>query len=252
MRNRTPFLFTGKGRLFLCVIVATAMLGMLPGNAGRRAYAHETPDMTRKGSVNITMQLDEKPVSGGTLTLYQAGVVDEDDGNYSFVPEERFRNWGDSFWDREFFEKEDTARMAKSLEEYVRERGITGTVREIGADGTVSFTNLELGLYLLVQDVAAEGCIKMEPFLVSVPMEENGGYIYDVDASPKVELAKLPVEPSKPEQPEMPGGSKLPQTGQLNWPIPLLVVSGLCLLSAGWLLLFGKRKSDRREADLEK
>ena len=92
----------------------------------------------------------------------------------------------------------------------------------------------------------------MEPFLVSVPMEENGSYIYDVDASPKVELAKLPVEPSKPEQPELPGGSKLPQTGQLNWLIPLLVVSGLCLLSAGWLLLFGKRKSDRREADLEK
>lgn len=116
----------------------------------------------------------------------------------------------------------------------------------------VSFTNLELGLYLLVQDVAAEGCIKMEPFLVSVPMEENGGYLYDVDASPKVELAKLPVEPSKPEQPELPGGSKLPQTGQLNWPIPLLVMSGLCLLSAGWLLRFGKRKSDRREADLEK
>ena len=44
MRNRTPFLFTGKERLFLCAIVVTAMLGMMPGNAGRRAYAHETPD----------------------------------------------------------------------------------------------------------------------------------------------------------------------------------------------------------------
>lgn len=192
MRNRTPFLFTGKERLFLCAIVVTAMLGMMPGNAGRRAYAHETPDMTRKGSVHITMQFDEKPVSGGTLTLYRVGMVDEADGNYSFVPEERFQNWGDSFWDREFFEKEDTARMAKSMEEYVREREVTGTVREIGADGMVSFTNLELGLYLLVQDVAAEDCIKMEPFLVSVPMEENGGYLYDVDAVPRWSWRSFP------------------------------------------------------------
>lgn len=259
-----------KAAIFLCVIAVVAILG----TTGMKAYAHEVPDMTKKGYIHITMQMNGEAVPGGTLTLYRAGVVDEDDGNYSFVPEEAFREWGDafgegnsfreaySFGEEDFFEKGDSARLAERLAEYVREQGMTGTTRKIGADGTVLFADLELGLYLLVQDAAAEGYNKAAPFLVGVPMTENESYIYDVDASPKVELTKAPAEP---EQPETPTGPKLPQTGQLNWPIPLLVVMGLCLLSAGWLLHFGekqksggrklrlgKKESGGRKADLEK
>lgn len=37
----------------------------------------------------------------------------------------------------------------------------------------------------------------------------------------------------------------LPQTGQLNWPIPVLVVVGLGLFAAGWILcLRGKKETD--------
>lgn len=231
-----------RNRKTVSVIVIAVLLGLTAMNA----YAHEVPDMAKKGAIHVTMQLDAETVSGGTLTLYRAGVVDEEDGNYSFVPEDAFLGWGNSF------EFEDSARLAGSLAEYVREQGMSGRTREIGSDGTVSFYDLELGLYLLVQNVAAEGYNKAAPFLVSVPMEENGSYIYDVDASPKVELTKAPVEPPEPEEPKMPAGPKLPQTGQLNWPVPLLAASGLCLLSAGWLLYFGKRKSRRGRADVEK
>ena len=247
-----------KVGIFLCVLYVMAMLG----TTRMTAYAQEVPDMTKKGSIHLTMQLDKEAVTGGTFTLYRAGVVDEDNGNYSFVPEEAFRNWGDSFGDGNSFGEADSfgkgnplgeadsVRLAESLAGYVRKQGMTGTIREIGQDGTVSFADLELGLYLLVQDVAAKGYNKAAPFLVSVPMTENGSYIYDVDASPKVELTKASV---KPEQPETPTGPKLPQTGQLNWPIPLLVVAGLCLLSVGWLLRFGeKQESGGRKKDLEK
>lgn len=258
MRNRKTFSAIATAKLLrraiekagilLCALCTVAMLAA----AGMTAYAHEVPDMTRKGSVHITMQLDGEAVPGGTLTLYRVGEIHEDDGNYSFVPEEEFRDWGESFGEEDFFEKEDSARLAESLAEYVREQGMTETIREIGADGKVSFTDLELGLYLLVQDAAAEGYNKAAPFLVSVPMTENGSYLYDVDASPKVELTKAPAKPSEPEQPEAPTGPKLPQTGQLNWPILLLVVAGLCLMSAGWLLRFGKQEHGGREKDLEK
>ncbi len=268
-RGGENYMRKNKAGIFLCVIAVVAMLGI----TGMKTYAAETPDMEKKGSVHLTMQLDGEAVPGGTLTLYRAGMIEEDDGNYSFVPEEAFRDWGDSFWEGnssgegdsfgkgDFFGKEDYVRLAESLAEYVREQGLAGITNEIGQDGIVSFTVLEPGLYLLVQDVAAEGYNKAAPFLVSVPMTENGSYIYDVDASPKVELTKAPAEP---EQPETPTGPKLPQTGQLNWPIPLLVVAGLCLLSVGWLLRFGKQEHDgrkmrlgkkesgRRKADLEK
>lgn len=38
------------------------------------------------------------------------------------------------------------------------------------------------------------------------------------------------------------GPQKLPQTGQLTWPIPLLTVIGMVLFSLGWWLCFGNRK----------
>ena len=97
---------------------------------------------------------------------------------------------------------------------------------------------MEPGLYLLVQYKAAEGYEAAAPFLVSVPMNEDGTYIYDVDASPKVELTKAP-QPTPTPTPKPP---TLAQTGQLNWPVPVLAIIGLCLFSLGWLLRFGRKK----------
>lgn len=35
---------------------------------------------------------------------------------------------------------------------------------------------------------------------------------------------------------------KLPQTGQMNWPIPVMTVSGLALFLLGWFLCFGRKR----------
>ena len=49
------------------------------------AYAQDVPDISKKGTISITMIYDNKPVSGGTLTLYRAGQVNVDDGNLSLI-----------------------------------------------------------------------------------------------------------------------------------------------------------------------
>lgn len=36
-------------------------------------------------------------------------------------------------------------------------------------------------------------------------------------------------------------GSKLPQTGQLTWPIPIMTISGMVLFAVGWWLCFGRK-----------
>lgn len=97
-------------------------------------------------------------------------------------------------------------------------------------------------------------------------------YVYDVGVFSKMgSLSKIPTPP--PEDPEDPGDhsttdtpdpvtpvtpavpvatpilpltpsmdpSLLPQTGQLNWPVPVLTVAGLGLFLAGWLLRFGRQ-----------
>lgn len=204
------------------------------------AYAHDVPDSSRKGSVSVTMRTTETAVPGGTLTLYRVGDVYEDNGNYSFVLS------GDFSGSKEPLKDIQSAALAKSLSDYAKKNNLTGTTQTIDNNGKVDFTDLKLGLYLLVQNKAAEGYNEVDPFLVSVPMMENGVYVYDVDASPKVEtLTKTPGNPTKPTQPTNPTSatnstgtivSKLPQTGQLNWPIPVLVVTSLFLFSAGWIL----------------
>ena len=67
----------------ISALLALLLLLCLPLSA---AAAHPVPDLTRKGSITITMKYKGKPVSGGTLALYRVGDVHEDDGNYSFVP----------------------------------------------------------------------------------------------------------------------------------------------------------------------
>lgn len=202
-------------------------------------FAHEVPDMTRKGSIQIAMHLGGEPVGGGSLTLYRVGAVREDNGNFTFALCDDFTDCTVSL------ENLQAQELAGALADYAADHQITGTRQEIGADGKISFQDLELGLYLLVQDQAAPGCSKAEPFLVSVPIMEEGAYVYDVDASPKVELEKEPV-PSTSDPGTTPSTEpdpNLPQTGQLNWPIPVLAVLGLFLIAIGWALCLSRKKS---------
>ena len=135
-----------------------------------------------------------------------------------------------------------------------------------------------------MQSKASNGYAPIKPFLVSLPMAENGKWNYEVDASPKVggytpvnpdtppvPPTPVPDKPGTPEQPTNPDTPKnpdgpdspvapgnpdnpalaghpdgtamsglpqtgLPQTGQLNWPVPVLAVSGVLLFAAGWVL----------------
>ena len=55
-----------------------------------------------------------------------------------------------------------------------------------------------------------------------------------------------PTDPTEtaPEETTQPSQPKLPQTGQLWWPVPILALSGFVLLVLGWL----RRKESRDEA----
>ena len=130
---------------------------------------------------------------------------------------------------------EDSA-LAAQLEKH-RAASTVGKPQTPDANGQLTYSGLTAGLYLLVQTKAADGFETIQPFLVSLPMGTDSGWAYHVDASPKVGVKK----PDSPDTPQNPGtpqtpGPRLPQTGQLNWPIPVLSISGLRLLGAGWLL----------------
>lgn len=244
------------------------------------SYAASVPDLSEKGAISLTMRYGDHIVPGGEMTLYQAAALEESSGKFSYVLTEVFSGCGI------VPEQSDFAQLAGSLSSYVRANGLTGRTKQIGNDGQIEFDNLTPGLYLIIQNKPAKGYYAASPFVVSVPMNDNGEYVYMVNASPKVELVKedggsddpepskptpsepnppepTPIEPSKPDYPQSdtpenppgPGGGedppiriqKLPQTGQLNWPVPVLVILGLGLFAVGWILRFGKKKENYEE-----
>ena len=109
-------------------------------------------------------------------------------------------------------------------------------------DGKVTFSSLPFGLYLAVQKTAPAGYGKTEPFLVSLPYLYEGEYQYDVASQPKTDLEReVPTKPTSPAtNPTFPGGKKLPQTGQLWWPVPVLACGGLGCIVVG---LFRRRRA---------
>lgn len=214
---------------FASLLTAVALLWCLPMSVS----AHDAVDVDRDCVVSITMHCGGKPVGGGTLSLYRVGQVHQENGNYSFLPAGSFADCGFDFTEIA------SASLAADLYQYAKDRNIATTAYPVGDDGYLAF-RVEPGLYLMAQETAAPGYEKMKPFLVSVPVMRDGVYVYTVDASPKMELVTATPTPTPSVSPP----PKLPQTGQLNWPVPILALGGLALLACGWALRYAGKRED--------
>lgn len=200
-----------------CSVFAAALLLylMIP-------YASASPVTDRTGSVTIRMTYRGEAVPGGSVTLYRIAGL----GN-GVIPEPEFADSG--------VDLNGTLGPgdAKKLADHAQTHGAPGQTIALGPAGTVRFSGLETGLYLLVQSAAGRGYLPVHPFLLSIPQQIGGELFYDVDASPK--CAPEPTDPAGPEGPPPPG---IPQTGQLNWPVPLMAAVGMTLAAAGARLFF--------------
>ena len=211
---------------FISGLLALLLLLCLPLSAA----AHPVPDAQKDGqcSITVTMTYQEKALPGGTLALYKVGDVAEEDGNYSFVPVEAIRGDLAQFGD---IQSPDLAGKLSKLESKLTP--VTALPQKVGEDGKVTFLNLPFGLYLVVQKTTPAGYGKTEPFLVSLPYLYEGEYQYDVASQPKTDLERE-VKPTAPPS-SGGGGGKLPQTGQLWWPVPVLACAGLGCIAVGLL-----------------
>ena len=183
--------------------------------------ADEFPDLSKNGScsINVTLQdkSNEAAVAGGKLELIQVASAKVDNG-FVYVPTGSFNNSDFTF---DLSEKADltSSDLAANIASYASKHGITGKVLDVGDEGTVSFSGLDVGLYLMIDVEPAPGYTNAKPFLISVPMRENGAYIYDVDASPKLErVSKIsPVTKTCPpirKVIRVPGKSKASSTSK--------------------------------------
>lgn len=142
-------------------------------------------DQSETGSISVTL-IDKKgnePMVGAELSVY-------------FVATARLDTYGNLTYDyTEYFEQfdtaiDDTALMTK-LDAFVSKHSVFSVKIITNEEGTALCEELPLGLYFIKQTGAVEGFASCSPFLVTVPNEKNGEYVYDVNASPKTEVSKL-------------------------------------------------------------
>lgn len=136
-----------------------------------------------------------------------------------------------------------------SMQEYASENASVLLKRTTNEKGEFTLSEIEAGKYLLVQNSREDYCT-MQTMFISVPEITTDTINYTITAKPKIAvidaiggaeediLEPTPVVPeSKPNaEPE------LPNTGVLNWPIPVLAIAGIILFCLSWIIFYSKKK----------
>lgn len=191
----------------------------------------------RLGSLHVRLYDTHNavPLRGGELTLYQVAAVKRTNGDLSYAYTGDFTGCGVPLGDFS------DSTLADQLAKYLPVAPAVAAQQNVTEEGYADFTKLPQGLYLVVQTQASHGYEAIKPFLVSIPLPDGDSWIYDVDATPKVgatipDTPDTPDTPDKPDVPDTPDKLVLPQTGQLNWPVPVLACCGVLLFAVGWVL----------------
>ncbi len=166
-------------------IFAIVLLGL---SVSVPALAMPAIDTSKVGSITINVESAYGAVSGVGFSVYQVANVTSS-GSYTLTTGANgFSGSGvvlSSLTTASLAEK-----AAKKLKNYAVANSITGSSGTTNASGTVAFTDLTLGYYLVVQTTTVGADTISNPFLVAVPMKNTAetDWIYDVVSYPKAEI----------------------------------------------------------------
>ena len=165
-------------------IIIFCLTILLISTCSYTVFAEEyNPDLTGSISVTLTDKKQNEAIVGAELSVYYvATVLLDDDGNLMYDYTDDFKQFDTAIDDTE---------LATKLDAFVSQHNVPSTKITTNIDGTALCNGLPLGLYFIKQTGAVEGFAPCTPFLVTVPNEKDGEYLYDVNASPKTEVARL-------------------------------------------------------------
>lgn len=254
-----------------------ASLMVLLYASGITAFAYGRIDTGEETSLELTFTTGNTGIEGASFRLYQVADVSDavvfnltekfEDAPVSLDAVESAGDWTD---------------VAKTLADYVSAGSdiVADKNGTTDKNGSITFSELKVGLYLLVGDAIVVGNYSYTPVpvIIMLPtLREDDTWNYAPAAEAKYTSKALPVDPgvdpsdpdpadSAPSDPDpvdlVPVATAptatapvkivpivpvptdtLPQTGTLNWPIPVLTISGLLLAGLGWYL-FNRKKEN--------
>ena len=233
-------------------------------------------DMDQKGNIHITVEFQGEPVAGEAFRLIKVADIKTEGEQTGYTFTDEFMKFDGSL--ENVGESNAAVSLAKTLKDYVKDNNVQGDIKYAGEDGKIAYTNLELGLYLVIQEDKPDGYVDINPFLVSVPDEIEGKIAYDVDASPKIDVYRKNSQTDKiietttvtsdemtptPKisfnvwtvstrnvtSDEMTPTPKIPQTGLLAWPVILFTLIGVLLVAFGIMFRTTSKDNHKSGAD---
>lgn len=232
MMRKTTGVIRKRTVKLLRIMAILGICAMLPLSAISAAAAeNEELDPERVGSISITFKDPEskKPLgSENEVGLYKVADVSTENG-YHFVLKDTFATAGSALAE----DKDLNEELANKLDKIIKNDNLApdAASRKIDKEGKVSFEDLSVGLYLVVQTAKGSGqqAYTINSFLVTIPLRNADGTLsYDVNATPKVGV-KAPPKPPRRTPP------RLPQTGQQWLPVIALGAAGVLLVTVGML-----------------
>lgn len=184
-------------KVFASVVLLCVLSGAVPAARAAENY----------GSIRVKLDAQDMAVINGAVTLYQVGFRTED--GYRIA---------ESFGGGIIRQQDaDSGHLAQWLAESADESGMTML---LDADGNAVFSELEEGLYILVQTERMDGFYPILPVLLTIPEGDRWN----------LELYRQPV----------PVVTEIPKTGQS--PAPFFGILGMVLSSLGLLLCCKKSR----------
>lgn len=214
----------------LCCILCCIAILCLTATTGFAEGWYWYDDAPQTGTITFDFNTDGISVSGGSVDMRMVAIHDPETKSLQFC--EGWENCGLDL--NEFLDE--TA--AQRLLAYAEANELAAHEIKIGSDGRAKVTELPMGVYLVSQSIPFDGYTCMVPALISVPlMGDDHNWMFDIQAQPKLE--PLVPETTVPNTETPP--PELPPTGQVNWPVPLMLLSGCFLILLGICLRRDKR-----------
>lgn len=144
--------------------------------------------LEERGSISLTA-LDKEtkePISGATFRIYKIASAYEKDGSIYYIYTDEFKNCGMNMGNF------DDAYLPVHLMIHATVNAVAFHEKSTDKNGKVVFDNLQCGAYLIVPVQMEDGYLNPSPFIVTVPMRDSvkNEWIYNIDASPKIEADK--------------------------------------------------------------
>lgn len=222
----------------------------------------------KNGSIEVCAVLGSDTLSGVELSIYKvASAVEDGADGIKYELTDAFK---DTNVELNGLTAQQTMEAAAALRSAAVTADATGTT---DSEGKYLFTGLDMGAFLIVMTNNGGNNILMNPFIIYLPYNLSGEWYTAVKATPKtsvpvpwypdpsdpIEEIPDPSDPLDPGDPGDPGDpeppvieipdpedplASLPQTGLLQWPIPVMAFMGIVLFCIGWIVNSKKKAAN--------